>query len=117
MELSGFSDNFTMAPLHVYLKGRWNMTGPSRIYFPEPAKAEYEPARVGGLGLVYKQLLLTYTFRLVIRLLSNKRCRNQCRTVVCKNWIPVLAIKISVINISETSLPCVNGLRIDSRNS
>ncbi|KAG8313307.1 hypothetical protein J6590_006867 [Homalodisca vitripennis] len=48
---------------------------------------------------------------------SCDRCRNQCRTVGYKNWRTVSAIKISIIIIAETSLSCVNRLRLDSRNN
>ncbi|KAG8336248.1 Muskelin 1, intracellular mediator containing kelch motif [Homalodisca vitripennis] len=39
------------------------------------------------------------------------------QTVVWKNWRAVSAIKISVINITDTSLLCVNRLHIDSWNN
>ncbi|KAG8305179.1 mRNA (2'-O-methyladenosine-N(6)-)-methyltransferase [Homalodisca vitripennis] len=48
---------------------------------------------------------------------KNERCRNQCGIVDYKNWRTELAIKISSINIAETSLPCVNRLCLDSRNN
>ncbi|KAG8286228.1 hypothetical protein J6590_065132 [Homalodisca vitripennis] len=59
-----------------------------------------------------------YTKHRYGRKISRERCRNQCRTVGHKNWRSVSAIKISIVNIAETSLSCsTNSRRLADRIS
>ncbi|KAG8241526.1 Cyclin-dependent kinase 10 [Homalodisca vitripennis] len=70
------------------------------------------PWLVSGVSHMYNA-----NIKLCLHPTSRERCLNQFRTFGNKNWRTVSAIKISIINIAETSLSCVNRLRLDSRNN